>query len=179
MHRTTTIRVQNRSALQQGEAEKAFESLIKEYEALLHKVCRIYASYEPDREDLFQEIVIQLWKAYPKFKGASKLSTWIYRVAINTSITNYRKQKDFILSVEPDHLPTQLSEQGEEQQEEQLDVLYNAIEKLNQIEKAVVMLYLEDRSYEEMEDILGISQGNLRVKMSRIKEKIRQITQTS
>lgn len=178
MDRSATIRVQNRSALQKGGAEKAFESLIREYEALLYKVCRIYAANEPDRDDLFQEIVIQLWKSYQGFKGESKLSTWIYRVAINTAITNYRKQKNFIESVEPERLPTHISESKDhEQQEERLGILYAAIEKLNQIEKAIVMLYLEDKSYEEMEEILGVSQGTLRVKMSRIKEKIRQITQ--
>jgi RNA polymerase sigma-70 factor (ECF subfamily) len=177
MQHMTTIKAQNGTALQKGGAEKAFENLIREFEALLHKICRVYAPKESDRDDLFQEMVIQLWKSYPNFKGESKLSTWIYRVAINTAITSYRKQKDLIQSFEPERLPAQAFEQREyEQQEEQLDVLYRAIEQLNQIEKAIVMLYLEDRSYEEMEEILGINQGNLRVKMSRIKEKIRQIT---
>jgi len=157
------------------ETEKEFEKRICEHGALIHKVCRIYAYTEADRQDLFQEIVIHLWKAYPNFKGHSKFSTWLYRVAINTAITGKRKQKNFITSYEPELLPSHLpDEKGQE--EEQWQQLYKAIERLNEIEKAIVMLYMEDRSYEEMEDVLGISQGNLRVKMTRIKDKLRLLT---
>ena len=119
--------------------------------------------------------MIQFWKAYPKFKGDSKLSTWLYRVALNTAITGLRKRKNFIESREPDQLPEQVTEYDAER-EEKLGQLYMAIEKLNQVEKAIVMLYMEDRTYEEMEEILGINQGNLRVKMNRIKDKLRQLT---
>lgn len=157
------------------ETENQFEAKIREHEALIHKVCRIYAYTEADRQDLFQEIVIQLWKSYSKFGGRSRFSTWLYRVALNTAITSLRKQKDFITLYEPDALPSQQPDQtGTE--EEQWQQLMDAIDKLNDVEKAIVILYMEDRSYEEMEDILGISQGNLRVKMNRIKEKLRQLT---
>ena len=164
--------------MQSHDTEKHFEHLVKEHEPLLYKVCRIYANTEADRDDLFQEIVIQLWKAYPRFKGYAKFSTWLYRVAINTAITGLRKKQDFITSYEPESLPTNMSEESSSHlEEERLAQLYKAIAQLNQVEKAIVMLYMEDRSYEEMEEILGINQGNLRVKMSRIKEKIRQLTQ--
>ena len=162
--------------MQKGEAERQFEKDITEHELLLLKVCHIYAYTAVDRQDLFQEIVIQLWKAYPNFKGNSKLSTWMYRVAINTAITGLRRKKDFIISYEPSSLPTQISDNNSSANEDQLQVLYKAIEQLNQIEKAIVMLYMEERSYDEMEEILGITQGNLRVKMNRIKEKLRQLT---
>jgi len=145
---------------------------------LIYKVCRMYAYTTADREDLFQEIVIQLWKAYPKFKGESKFSTWLYRVALNTAITGLRKKKDFIESREPTQLPEQISEENPGREEE-LGQLYKAIDQLNQVEKAIIMLYMEDRSYEEMEEILGISQGNLRVKMNRIKDKLRQLTKNN
>ncbi|TDH27080.1 sigma-70 family RNA polymerase sigma factor [Segetibacter sp. 3557_3] len=147
-----------------------------ENELLIYKVCRIYARTDTERQDLFQEIVIQLWKAFPAFKGQSKVSTWLYRVAINTAITGLRKQKDFIQSYEPSALPHQTEDEHTPDNEEQLSLLYKAIEQLNQVEKAVVMLYMEDKSYEEMEEILGITQGNLRVKMNRIKDKLRQLT---
>ncbi len=164
--------------MQSHDTEKQFEQLIREHEPLLHKVCRIYANTGPDRDDLFQEIVIQLWKAYPRFKGNAKFSTWLYRVAINTAISGLRKKRDFITSYEPESLPTHVSDDSTSHiEEERLAMLYKAIAQLNQVEKAIVMLYMEDRSYEEMEEILGITQGNLRVKMSRIKEKIRQLTQ--
>ena len=159
------------------EIEKEFEKRIRSHELLIHKVCRIYAYTDADRQDLFQEIVIHLWKAYPSFKGTSQFSTWLYRVAINTAITGLRRQKDFITAYEPGALPGHQVDDVYSN-EEQWEQLYTAIEKLSEIEKAVVMLYMEDRSYEEMEDILGISQGNLRVKMSRIKDKLRQLTKT-
>jgi RNA polymerase sigma-70 factor (ECF subfamily) len=143
-------------------------------------VCRIYAYSDADREDLFQEIVIQLWKAYPKFKGDSKLSTWLYRVAINTAISGLRKKKDFIKNYEPAAMPEPLVEHNEAHDaEERLQQLYKAIEQLNAVEKAIVMLYMEDRPYDEMEEIIGLSQGNLRVKMNRIKEKLRHLTKNN
>jgi RNA polymerase sigma-70 factor, ECF subfamily len=166
--------------LQNREAEKEFEKHIREHELLLYKVCRVYAYTNADREDLFQEIVIQLWKAYPKFKGDSKLSTWLYRVSINTAISGLRKKKNFITSYEPASIPEPASEHHcEYSEEEKLQLLYQAIEQLNAVEKAIVMLYMEDRTYEEMEEILGLSQGNLRVKMNRIKEKLRQLTKNN
>jgi RNA polymerase sigma factor (sigma-70 family) len=160
-----------------GEAERQFEIHIREHELLIHKVCNVYAVTRSDREDLFQEIVIQLWKAFPKYRAESKLSTWIYRVAINTAITGLRRKKDFIKSYEHESLPVDIPDRSFYlQEEEHLKQMYKAIEKLNEIEKAIVMLYLEDKSYEEMEEILGINKGNLRVKMNRCKEKLRQLT---
>ena len=166
--------------MQKQEAEKQFEKHIRENELLIYKVCRIYAYTDADRQDLFQEIVIQLWKAYPKFNGQAKFSTWLYRVGINTAISGLRKQKNFITSYEPASLPVNRSDDNySETEEERLKQLYVAVEQLNQVEKAIVMLYMEDRSYDEMEDILGISQGTLRVKMNRIKEKLRELTKNN
>jgi RNA polymerase sigma-70 factor (ECF subfamily) len=160
--------------------EKQFEAIIKENEQLLLKVCRIYAYTDADREDLFQEIIIQLWKSYPAFKGDSKLSTWIYRVAINTAITGLRKKKAPVTSYDPAELPVNIGDYNTAPaEEERLREMYRAIEKLNELEKAIVMFYMEDHSYEEMENVLGISQGNLRVKMNRIKEKLRDLTKNS
>lgn len=163
--------------MQKQELEKQFKKDISEHEALLYKVCRLYAYTDADRQDLFQDIVIQLWLSYPKFKGQAKVSTWLYRVAINTAISGLRKKKDFITSYEPTTLPDNLHDDNQSQaEEERWTQLYKAIEQLSQVEKAIVMLYMEERSYEEMEDILGINQGTLRVKMNRIKEKLRKQT---
>ena len=161
------------------ELEQQFERQIKEHELLLRKVCRIYAFADADRQDLFQDIIIQLWQAYPKFKGEAKFSTWLYRVAINTAITGLRRKKNFVTLYEPANLPTHFSDDNSSQaEEERLQHLYKAIELLNEVEKAIIMLYMEERSYEEMEEILGISQGTLRVKMNRIKDKLRHMTKT-
>lgn len=161
----------------QNETERAFKDRIRENESLIYKVCSVYADIEADREDLFQEIIIQLWKAYPNFKGNAAFSTWLYRVALNTAITGLRQRKTIIESVEPSKIPSEISDDhSHTHAEEQLHQLYHAVNQLGQIDKAIVLLYMEDRSYEEMEDILGMSQGNLRVKMNRIKEKLRQLT---
>ena len=145
---------------------------------MLYKVCRMYCFTEPDRQDLFQEIVIQLWRSYPGFRGEAKFSTWLYRIALNTAISGLRKQHRLITPTDPEQLPTELQDiQYPAEKDEQLQQLYAAIEKLTEVEKALTMLYLEDKTYLEMEEILGISQNNLRVKMNRIKEKLRKITQ--
>lgn len=166
--------------MQNREVEKQFEKHIKEYELLIYKICRIYAYTDADRQDLFQEIVIQLWKAYSKFKGESKFSTWLYRVGINTAITGLRKQKNLITSYEPATLPIHHQDNNyDEGEEERLLQMYTAIEQLNHVEKAIVMLYMEEKSYDEMEEILGINSGTLRVKMNRIKDKLRELTKNN
>ena len=126
--------------------------------------------------DLFQEIVIQLWKVYPKFRGESKFSTWLYRVAINTAISGLRRQKNAIKFVAADIVPEIPVTPYPSERDDQLKQLYTAINQLNDVEKALIMLYLEDKTYLEMEDILGISEATLRVKMNRVREKLRQLT---
>ena len=144
---------------------------------MLYKVCRMYCFSEADRQDLFQEIVLQLWRSYPRFRGEARISTWLYRIALNTAISGLRKRRGLITTVEPDRLPTELRDiQYPAEKEEQVQLLYAAIDKLTEVEKALTMLYLDDRSYNEMEEILGISQNNLRVKMNRIRDKLRKIT---
>ena len=146
---------------------------------MLYKVCNIYCHTEFDRQDLFQEIIIQLWKSYPKFRGDSKFSTWLYRIALNTAISDLRRQKKHITLTEPAKLPTEIEDiQYYKEKEEQLQQLHKAIAQLTEIEKAITMLYLEDKTYDEMEDILGINQNNLRVKMNRIKGKLRKLTKS-
>jgi RNA polymerase sigma-70 factor (ECF subfamily) len=163
--------------LQNPATQEEFVKQVQEHRGMLHKVCRLYCFSEHDRQDLFQEIIIQLWKSYPKFRGESKFSTWLYRIALNTAISDLRKQRRRITPIDPDHLPTQLQDmQYSKEQEEQLQQLYAAIAQLTEVERALVMLFLEDKSYDEMEEILGINQNNLRVKMNRIKEKLRKIT---
>jgi len=148
-----------------------FENDIKQHEPLIHKVCRMYARLPDDRKDLFQEIVIQLWKAYPGFRGDAKLSTWMYRVSLNTAITHLRRQRTGagaeLLRIDAIH------EIPDQEEDARWQEMYKAIEQLNHVEKAVVMLYLEEKPYNEMEEIIGISTGAIRVKMSRIKKKLR------
>jgi RNA polymerase sigma-70 factor (ECF subfamily) len=145
---------------------------------MLYKVCRLYCFTEHDRQDLFQEIVVQLWRSWPSFRGEAKFGTWLYRIALNTAISGLRKQRRRILPTDPGLLPVELQDiQYSGEKEEQLQQLYAAINRLTEVEKALTMLYLEDKTYQEMEEILGLSQNNLRVKMNRIKDKLRKITQ--
>ena len=163
--------------MEESAKESAFVRLVAEHRAMLHKVCRLYCFTEHERQDLYQEIIVQLWRSYPRFRGDSKFSTWLYRIALNTAISDLRKQKARLDPMDPDQIPTEIQDirYGSEQ-DERLQQLYAAIARLTEIERALVMLYLEDKSYDEMEEILGINQNNLRVKMNRIKTKLKKIT---
>lgn len=156
-----------------GITEDGFLQLIQQNKGIIQKVCGLYGRSLQDRQDLYQEIVIQLWKSFPRYRGEAKISTWMYRVALNTAISDFRKQKRSIVSVSLHKTPVRDHVEETDPAVEQWQTLRQAIDGLSEIEKAVVMLYLEDRSYEEMEDVLGVSQATLRVKMNRIKEKLK------
>ena len=126
-----------------------------------------------DREDLFQEITLQAWKAFKKFRGDAKFSTWLYRVALNTAITFYRNDKRKPNLITTDTLPEQ-SEGAYDPIEEQVKALYAAIGDLSKIDKAIVMLYLDDYPYAEIGEMMGISANNVAVKMNRIKIKLKE-----
>ncbi len=147
--------------------------MVREHAGILHKVCNLYCPKVSDRQDLLQEMMLQLWKSFPNYRQESKLSTWIYRVVLNTAITHFRKEERKI-PTEPITDITQLPSENGSHFDEQWKTLQDAITYLTDIEKAIVILYLENRSYAEMEDVLGINQGALRVKMNRIKDKLRQ-----
>jgi RNA polymerase sigma-70 factor (ECF subfamily) len=125
---------------------------------------------------LFQEITIQLWKAYPKFRGDSKFSTWMYRVGLNTAITLYRKNKRRIRTEEFDAFQFKISAEAyDDSEEQQIKLMYKAVQQLNDIDKALIFLYLEDKGYKEISETMGISEVNARVKMNRIKTKLKTI----
>jgi RNA polymerase sigma-70 factor (ECF subfamily) len=156
--------------------EQSFVKQLKENQNIIHKICRLYTQGEDAHNDLFQEITIQLWKAFPKFRGESKFSTWAYRVALNTAITLYRKSTKSINAIEFEsgkHFV--LQEEYNYEEEEHIKLMYKAVQQLNDIEKALVFMYLEDKDYEEISETLGISEVNARVKMNRIKTKLKKI----
>jgi RNA polymerase sigma-70 factor, ECF subfamily len=158
------------------ELEKKFAGELEKNQSIIHKVCRSYTNSEAAHKDLFQEIAIQLWKAYPKFRGESKFSTWMYRVAFNTAISLYRKSKRKVETTEIyDNLKELEYHDYDNTKDEQLKLLYKAIYSLNDIEKALALLYLEDKSYKEISKTLGISEVNARVKINRTKTKLKNI----
>ena len=155
--------------------EIEFVILVQEHQNLIHKICRLYTNSDAEHKDLFQEITIQLWKAYSKFRGDAKFSTWMYRVGINTAISLYRKSKSRIQSFSFDDVSYKIpqTETYDDTQDQQLKSIYAALNHLNDIDKAVILLYLEDKSYKEISDTIGISEVNARVKMNRIKKKLK------
>ena len=156
--------------------EQLFVKKLKDNQNIVHKICRLYTNNEDAHKDLFQEITIQLWKAYPKFRGESKFSTWAYRVALNTAITLYRKNTRSIATINYENVSFSISQEDyNPEEEEQLKLRYQAVQELNDIEKALIFMYLEDKDYTEISETLGISEVNARVKMNRIKGKLKKI----
>ncbi|MGI4734990.1 MAG: RNA polymerase sigma factor [Janthinobacterium lividum] len=155
-----------------------FLAALHNYQPLVRRVCRLYCQDADDRQDLFQEIVLQLWRAWPRYvpQPDAKLSTWLYRIALNVAISNLRQRTRRPASVgledEAARYLSQASE-GSAYEPEETAALYRAIDRLSDVDKAFVLLYLEDRPYDEMADILGITQNNVRVKMHRVQEKLR------
>ncbi len=158
------------------ELEHSFVSQLEQNQNIVHKICRLYTHDSESHNDLFQEITIQLWRAYPKFRGDSKFSTWMYRVALNTAITLYRKNKRKVQTQDFEGISFKMkSEEYDSTVEDQLKLMYDAVKTLNDIDKALVFLYLENKNYREIAATLGITEVNARVKMNRIKEKLRTI----
>ncbi|MFS4416809.1 RNA polymerase sigma factor [Maribacter sp. 2307ULW6-5] len=156
--------------------EHQFVTELEDNQNIVHKVCTLYTHTKDAHDDLFQEITIQLWKAYPKFRGDAKFSTWMYRVALNTAITLYRKSKKRIDAQNYDSVIFKIkADEYDGTQEEQLRLMYKAIRELGDIDKALVFMYLENKNYAEISEILGITEVNARVKMNRIKTKLRTI----
>lgn len=156
--------------------EHIFVKKLEKHQNIVHKICTFYTNNSDDHNDLFQEISIQLWRAYPSFKGESKFSTWMYRVALNTAITLFRKSKRQVRTQDIEAISYKISYEGyDETADKQLKALYKAVKKLNDIDKALVLLYLEDKSYDEISETLGISNVNARVRMNRVKNKLKKM----
>jgi RNA polymerase sigma-70 factor (ECF subfamily) len=154
------------------EPEKEFMDKIIQNEDIIYKICNIYSPSYEDRQDLKQEIIYQLWRSYTSFRGDSKFQTWMYRVALNTAI--YYNKKKVLLTTDLSNVEVE-EEEGLKELEEQLRQLYLAIRTLNQLDRAIIFLYLEKRSYEQIGEITGTSTKNVSVRIVRIKEKLRQI----
>ena len=156
--------------------ESKFLSDFEKNQNIVHKICRMYTTNRDAHNDLFQEVTIQLWRNYGKFRGEAKFSTWMYRVALNTAISLYRKSTRSIQTRDISDFEYKIKAVAYDDTEElQLKALYSAIHQLSDIEKALIFLYLEDKPYKEISETLGISNGNARVKMNRAKEKLKNI----
>ena len=159
--------------------EKEFLQIIQKNQGIIHKVCNMYCDLEEDRNDLFQEIVAQLWKSFPSFRNESKFSTWMYRVALNTAITTFKKDKRRPDQDRLTYVNFQITEDRyDTETEENIRQMHRAVAQLTGIEKSIVLLYLENKKYEEIAEITGITQNYVRVKMNRIKKKLKKLMVT-
>jgi RNA polymerase sigma-70 factor (ECF subfamily) len=157
--------------------EKEFVQLLNTHAGIIYKVCQLYCRTPADRQDLFQEIVLQLWKSYPTFKQEARFSTWMYRIALNTAITHYRKERRRPQAVfmEGFEMPDLAAANADN---EDIRILYKAIEQLSAVEKAIILLFLDEKSYEEIAEITGITKTNVGVKLNRTKQKLDAIFKT-
>jgi RNA polymerase sigma-70 factor, ECF subfamily len=154
--------------------KEEFLEIVSDYQGILHKVNRIYFRNESDREDNFQEIIYQLWKSFPGLRKRNSIGSWIYAVSINTSISRLKKESRIEYhETLPDTLDTK--DTFEEQSvNESLRLLLRAIHNLNEIDKSIMLLYLEEKSYDEIAEILGISKSNVGVRINRAKVILKQ-----
>lgn len=157
--------------------QEEFLTIIKQHEKLVYKVVNIYTDEAESGKDLFQEIILQAWLAYRKFEGRSKVSTWLYRVSLNTAI-NYQRKR----SRQPDITFTELiikhpTAYLNETEQEQYKLLQQLISALPKLDKALILLYLEDKSYKEIAEIIGISSSNVGTKLNRIKDRLKKEAQ--
>ena len=156
--------------------EYDFLELVRDNEGRLRKICRVYADEEAARRDLYQDILVALWQSLPSFEGDAQPSTWLYRVALNTALSRDRKQtvrQEATLDDEHPLRTDAFSAPGADlEHQEQLDRLYAAIDRLGDVDKALVTMYLDETSYAEMAEVLGITENHVGVKLHRIKKKL-------
>ncbi len=158
--------------------ETEFIQIVNAYAGLLYNVCKLYSRDEDDRKDLYQEIVLQLWRAFPNYRREAQRSTWMYRIALNTAISLFRRESrqpargsfsDELLNIpQPAASPDV---------EERMQQFYTAVEQLSSVEKALVFLYMDNKSYDEIAGVMGISPSNVGVKLNRIKGKLRKMVE--
>jgi RNA polymerase sigma-70 factor (ECF subfamily) len=149
-----------------------FVRVIQENEGLIYKISKLYTDRKEDEQDLYQEIVFQLWKSFSSFRNESKLSTWMYRIALNTAISNLNKEKRNGTFVPINEWILNRTDSDDLLRDERFEILYAKIRELSTVEKGIILLYLEGKSYEEMAAITGFTSTNIGTRLGRIKQKL-------
>ena len=152
--------------------KKEFVRVIQENEGLIYKVSKVYSNSREDEQDLYQEIVYQLWKSFSSFRNESRVSTWMYRIALNTAISNLNKEKRKGTFLPINEWALNKTDSDDPLREERYEILYAKIRELNTVEKGIIFLYLEGKSYEEMAVITGFTSTNIGTRLGRIKQKL-------
>lgn len=154
--------------------KEEFLSLLRSYQGIIHKVNLVYFSVLEDRKDNFQEVVFNMWKAYPALKNKEKIASWLYAIAINTSISKIRKDSRYTFSGDMESINI-LSSDSNIEITIDFQRLLEAIRQLKGVDKSIMLLYLEDYSYNEIEEIIGISSSNVGVRINRAKKQLEKL----
>jgi RNA polymerase sigma-70 factor (ECF subfamily) len=160
----------NGKAMTAPELQERFQGLVEEHKKILYKVCNSYCRNRDDRDDLAQEIVAQLWQSFHKFDGRCQFSTWMYRVSLNIAISFYRRERTRTRHVLPEGEHFLEATDERENQSDEIRILYHLIEGLDPLNRALLLLYLDGNNYQEIADVLGISETNVATKISRLKK---------
>jgi len=152
-----------------------YTTFILPYAGIIIKICRAYTSTQEDFEDYYQEVSLQIWKSKDNFKEQSEWSTWVYRISLNVSLTLLKKKKNKDQYFASDYLPADVIEDSHVFADEDLNLLYDAIRQLSEVDRAVILLYLEEKSYQEIAIIIGTTPNNIGVRVNRIKERLKKL----
>lgn len=155
-------------------AKEEFLEVLSKYQGILHKVNYVYFKNKVDREDNLQEIIYQLWKSFPNIKNPDSIGSWIYAVSINTSISRVKKVTPIVYRENVPEIADKSDFVDNMSHNESLQLLLNAIYTLNEVDKSIILLYLEEKSYDEIAEIIGISKSNVGVRINRAKEALKQ-----
>jgi RNA polymerase sigma-70 factor (ECF subfamily) len=154
-------------------SQEFFNTFVKEQTGIITKICRAYTDNDDDFQDYFQEVALQLWRSYKSFNYQSKVSTWVYRVALNVCLTHFKKHKRNVATTSLDTIHFEPHQKADSLEAEQLEYLYKAIRQLKEIDRAIILLYLEDKSYKEVSEIMGLTVTNVGAKINRIKNQLK------
>lgn len=155
--------------------EDFYQAKILPCVAIIIKICRAYTSTQEDFEDYYQEVCLQIWRSRDRFRGQSEWSTWVYRLSLNVCMTLLKRQKRHGNVIESVPLPPEAGEQPGSSDDASLNQLFSAIRQLSDIDRAVIVLYLDEKPYQEIADIIGGNANNVGVRISRIKQRLRRI----
>lgn len=152
-----------------------FKSSILPHQGIIVKICRAYTDTEEDFEDYYQEVCLQIWRSKEKFRGDSKWSTWIYRLTLNCCLTLVKKKKNNRQNNPSNFEQKEIGEENNVFENESLNMLYDAIKQLSEIDRAIILLYLEEKPYDIIAEIIGTSSNNIAVRIKRVKEKLKKL----
>ncbi|KXX71312.1 RNA polymerase sigma factor [Flammeovirga sp. SJP92] len=152
-----------------------YTTYIQPHSGIIIKICRAYTNTQEDFEDYYQEVCLQIWRSKDNFQQKSDWSTWVYRLAVNVCLTLLKKKKNNVQNFASDYLPPEMEEESKAFQDEDLSLLYDAIRKLSEIDRAIILLYLEEKSYQEIAETFNATSNNIGVRIKRIKERLKKL----